>query len=150
MKRQRLQREEQYWYIDSRTLQVCYTNDWYFCTDDDRWKKGNYFFSREAAESCAESLEDFGAKLDALAASKAKNDTTFIKAVLSIVPAHSLAVERPKSILRPSKKKPDPEGAVIDLLSVIDEYKTAKNQINKDIAHYKELIAEAIQVSVKE
>ena len=81
---------------------------------------------------------------------KAKNDTTFIKAVLSIVPAHSLAVERPKSILRPSKKKPDPEGAVIDLLSVIDEYKTAKNQINKDIAHYKELIAEAIQVSVKE
>ena len=70
----RLDKGENYYYISIPYWKVCHTQDWYFGTDDERFKAGNYFAdSRDARECFGTITEQFGEDLDKLKAKAKKN-----------------------------------------------------------------------------
>lgn len=71
---------EEYFFINARLVPYL-THDWYFGTDDERFKKGNYFLTREAAYDCAEDLVEFGKRLEKNQDQREDNDRDFINTV---------------------------------------------------------------------
>ena len=84
-KRPRLGINEQYYFINNPTLQVCSTGDQHFESDDKHYEAGNYFYTRAAAKDIQEKVDEFGTprrKASKQESADAKN--ALIKAVTTL------------------------------------------------------------------
>lgn len=132
----RLDKGENYYYISIPYWKVCHTQDWYFGTDNERFKAGNYFADSSDARECFGAItEQFGEELDKLKAKAKKNDTTLIKAVRDIS-------DKAKSGLDIA-----PERLVKQYVEATDSYQRTAREINKAVntihAQINEIIKEA-------
>lgn len=116
--RPRLGINEQYYFINNPTLQVCSTGDQHFESDDKHYEAGNYFYTRAAAEEIQEKVDEFGnprRKASKQEMADAKN--ALIKAVTTIT-----------SEYREKQRKGKDTDDSATLAKVLDAEKTYTNE----------------------
>lgn len=120
----------EYFFISHRTLKPVLTRDWYFFTDNEKWKKNNYFLTREKAYECsAEIYEQYGEKMETVDYKKEQLDRALIQFVRNIPGKYKLG-----------KSGQDSNTAIFDLLDTLDEYEERNKQLSDDRRFIRERI----------
>ena len=117
------------------------TRDEHFPTDDERFEKGNYFFTSKASHSCFDDIDEkFGDRLKELAAVGDESKTKYIKATIELV-------ELSRKELK--KKKPVFKKIVNALVEARDAYINANLAADKETADIYKKIDEMITAAPK-
>lgn len=122
--RPRLERNEQYYFINNPTLQVCSTGDQHFESDDKHYESGNYFYTRTAAEAIQEKVDEFGTpRRKASKQDRVDAKNALIKAVTTIT-----------SDYREMQRKGKDTDDSATLAKVLDAEKTYSSEMQRILA----------------
>lgn len=110
---ERLTKGGEYYFINiAPYYKVCKTHDEHFPTDDERFEKGNYFYSSRAVHDCFDEIDEkYGEILKKLAAVADEKKAKYFKKTLDLVELGRKAM---------MAKKPNYKAIVTKLIAAAD------------------------------